>query len=131
MQGETGPTDRRPVAAIIVDTPRLGPQPERPAVRHGQVKRRKHVPQRTCVACRDKTSKRTLTRIVRTPEGTVEIDPSGKRNGRGAYLCSDPACWTKALTTPTLSRALKAEIDDDARTAMTTHLATLPDEAND
>jgi predicted RNA-binding protein YlxR (DUF448 family) len=50
--------------------------------------RPKHVPRRTCVACRETDAKRQLIRLVRTPEGTVEVDPTGKRNGRGAYLCA-------------------------------------------
>ena len=70
----------------------------------------KHVPVRTCVSCRESGAKRGLTRIVRTPEGTVIIDPSGKRNGRGAYLCEKPGCWTRATTTPLLARALNVEL---------------------
>ena len=49
--------------------------------------RRKRIPQRTCVGCRDVGDKRQLVRLVRTPGGTVEIDDTGKRPGRGAYLC--------------------------------------------
>ncbi len=60
--------------------------------------RPKHVPQRMCVACREHDAKRGLIRIVRTPEGPVGLDPTGKRNGRGAYLCHNPACWERALS---------------------------------
>lgn len=72
--------------------------------------RRKHVPQRTCVVCREKKDKRGLTRIVSTPDDGVVIDPSGKRNGRGAYLCSQSACWEKALRTNILEQALRTRI---------------------
>lgn len=69
--------------------------------------RPKHVPQRTCVVCRDTDAKRALTRIVRTGEGTIEVDPSGRKNGRGAYLCDRQECWERAVSTPILARALK------------------------
>ena len=121
MERETEPiqdqrtTEAVAPRAIIVETPRLGPQPQRPEPKRGQIRRPRHVPQRTCVACRDKEAKRTLTRIVRTPDGTVEIDPTGKRNGRGAYLCTQAVCWQRALSTPLLGRALKTEIDDPVR----------------
>ncbi len=72
----------------------------------GAGRRPKHVPQRMCVACRERDAKRALIRVVRTPEGPVEIDPTGKRNGRGAYLCDRPGCWERALKTNMLDRAL-------------------------
>ncbi len=133
MDRETEPsqidplTDASVLRAIIVTTPRLGPQPPRPEPKRVQTHRPKHVPQRTCVACRDKEAKRTLTRIVRTTDGTVEVDPTGKRNGRGAYLCSQPSCWHRALTTPLLGRALKVELDDTSRTTLQTFANSLPD----
>jgi len=71
--------------------------------------RAKHVPQRTCIACRRADAKRGLIRLVRTPEGRVEVDPTGKRNGRGAYLCHDPACWDAALKRRALERALRTD----------------------
>lgn len=73
-------------------------------------KPRKHVPLRSCIACREKRPKRELIRIVRTPEGTIEIDPKGKRSGRGAYLCRKPGCWDAALQPRNLSQALKGEV---------------------
>ncbi len=84
---------------------------ERPAERD-QVspQRRKHVPMRTCIACRQKRPKRELVRIVRTPEGSLELDPKGKRSGRGAYLCSDQTCWDLALHHEKLGRALKCQV---------------------
>ena len=127
MTRETEPSPEHTAmpVAIIVDQPRLGPQPPKPAPRRTQPLRPRHIPQRTCVACRDKEAKRSLTRIVRTPTGEIEIDPTGKRNGRGAYLCSDPRCWDKALTTPVLARALKTELTDDARDRLRAFAQTL------
>lgn len=79
----------------------------RPAVRH------KHVPQRTCVVCRRQFDKRRLTRVVRTPAGDVVIDPTGKRSGRGAYLCDQPACWDKAIRhAGILNQALNAQMSE-------------------
>jgi predicted RNA-binding protein YlxR (DUF448 family) len=65
---------------------------------------------RTCIACRQKRPKRELVRIVRTPEGNIEVDPKGKSSGRGAYLCSDQTCWALALDHEKLGRALKCQV---------------------
>ena len=77
-----------------------------------QPKRRKHTPQRTCVVCRTNANKRTLTRLVRTPDDGVLVDDTGKRSGRGAYLCDNPACWDRALTTDVLAKALRTTLSD-------------------
>ena len=81
--------------------------------------RRRHVPQRTCVVCRQKTDKRRLTRIVSTSEGRVVVDSSGKLAGRGAYLCEKVSCWEEALRGSALKRALKSDVsrEDLARLA--------------
>lgn len=80
--------------------------------------RARHVPQRTCIACRQTGDKRGLVRIVRTPEGGVQIDPTGKRSGRGAYLCHTSECWQAGLKRGLLQRALKIETiaEDDLHT---------------
>ncbi|MBE3591067.1 MAG: YlxR family protein [Firmicutes bacterium] len=72
----------------------------------------KRVPQRTCVGCGTSGAKRGLIRLVRTPEGAVVVDPTGKRNGRGAYVCS-PACFDRAAG-GRLEHALKAVIPREA-----------------
>lgn len=74
----------------------------------------RHVPVRTCVVCREKAGKRTLTRLVRTENGIV-IDPTGKLNGRGAYLCSRESCWSSALRGGILETALRVTLTDDDR----------------
>ncbi|HMT20267.1 MAG TPA: YlxR family protein [Promineifilum sp.] len=80
---------------------------------------RKHIPQRTCVVCRRQFDKRRLTRIVRTPptspseDGGVLIDPTGKQNGRGAYLCDQAPCWDKVIRQAgILNQALNAQVTD-------------------
>jgi predicted RNA-binding protein YlxR (DUF448 family) len=57
----------------------------------------RRVPARMCVSCRTSSEKRELIRIVQTPEGKVEVDETGKRPGRGAYLCRRQSCWEAAL----------------------------------
>lgn len=74
----------------------------------------KHVPVRTCVVCRERDNKRTLTRVVRTEHG-VQVDPSGKMNGRGAYLCDRESCWERAVSTDVLSRALRTTLTAEDR----------------
>lgn len=73
------------------------------------IQRQKHIPQRTCIACRQTGAKRGLIRLVRTAEGEVMIDETGKQKGRGAYLCHNPACWAAALKRRALERALRLE----------------------
>ena len=75
-------------------------------------KPKKHIPQRTCVACREVNQKRSLVRIVRTPEG-VAVDPTGRMPGRGAYLHDSRECWEKALKKGILARGLKTEISPE------------------
>ena len=67
----------------------------------------KHVPQRTCLACRKVKSKQELVRLVRAADGSIEIDPGGKKTGRGAYLCDLPECWEIGLKSGRLEHALK------------------------
>ncbi|MFZ5922887.1 MAG: YlxR family protein [Chloroflexota bacterium] len=87
----------------------------------------KHVPQRTCVGCRTVLSKRALTRVVRQPGG-VQIDPTGKLPGRGAYLHSVRSCWEQALKGG-LSNALKVALTEADRQLLSDFMASLPDEA--
>ena len=72
------------------------------------------VPQRTCIGCRVEQGKRDFVRIVRTPDGRVLVDETGKANGRGAYLHPVRACWVKALKGATIKSALKVSpaLDD-------------------
>ena len=79
----------------------------------------KRKPQRTCLGCRTSKDKNELIRIVRSPEGTVSCDLTGKANGRGAYICPDSACLAKAVKSRALARALKAEIPEDVISRLT------------
>ncbi len=73
------------------------------------------MPERTCIGCGQVRPKRLMVRVVRTVEGTVEADPTGKKSGRGAYLCKDWNCWDKALKRSALNRALKTELSPKDR----------------
>ncbi|MGH2447659.1 MAG: RNase P modulator RnpM [Chloroflexota bacterium] len=73
----------------------------------------KHVPLRSCVACRETKPKRELVRVVRPPEGEepiVRVDRTGKMNGRGAYLCPAIECWEAAQKKRALNRALQTTL---------------------
>jgi predicted RNA-binding protein YlxR (DUF448 family) len=86
--------------------------------------RQKHKPQRTCIACRDVKDKRELIRIVRSPEGKVGVDLTGKANGRGAYLCRQASCWQKSLEKNMLGRALKVTVSTEDSAALQHYLET-------
>ena len=89
-------------------------------------KRVKHIPQRTCVGCRQILPKRSLIRVVRTPQGIL-IDPTGKAAGRGAYLHNLRSCWDRGIK-GTLAHALKTDLTDQDRNTLEAFLANLPDE---
>jgi predicted RNA-binding protein YlxR (DUF448 family) len=88
------------------------------------ITRRKHIPQRTCVACREILPKRALIRIVRTPDGVL-IDPTGKVAGRGAYLHDQRSCWEKGLK-GALAHALRVELAAEEREALLVFTNSLP-----
>ena len=92
----------------------------------GSPARPRHVPQRMCVACRQIRNKRDLVRVVRTVDGRVVIDPTGKLAGRGAYLCKAGACWEAGLRRQALEHALKTSVSPEDRAALVAFGQTLP-----
>lgn len=88
--------------------------------------RRKHIPQRTCVGCREVNSKRELIRIVRVNEG-ISIDPTGKQSGRGAYLHNKKTCWEKAIK-GSLGQALRKNLSQADLEYLTANMSKLPDD---
>lgn len=68
------------------------------------------IPMRMCLGCQEMKPKKELIRVVRTPEGTVELDPSGKRNGRGAYICPQVDCFKAAVKGKRFQKALELEM---------------------
>lgn len=72
--------------------------------------KQKHIPLRTCIACRTTKPKRELLRIVRLQDGHVELDPAGKKSGRGTYLCARRSCWEIALKKGRLEHEFELEV---------------------
>ena len=72
----------------------------------------KKIPQRQCMGCRERKEKREMIRVVRTTEGEVRLDFSGKLNGRGAYICPNPECLQKARKSKALERSLEVPIPE-------------------
>ncbi len=91
--------------------------------KHPSVSR--HIPERTCIVCRQKRPKRELIRIVRTPQGVIDIDMRGKESGRGAYLCPLRDCWETEVIKKKLERALKAELTPEQRAKLAEYGRTL------
>lgn len=75
----------------------------------------KRIVSRTCIACRRIKAKREMVRLVRTVDGSVEIDPGGKKAGRGAYLCLTTQCWHNGLQGGKLEHALHTTLSVDNR----------------
>ena len=72
----------------------------------------KKIPQRKCVGCGEMKSKKELIRVVRSPEGDISLDLTGKKAGRGAYVCPDKECITKAYKGHRLEKALEKQVND-------------------
>lgn len=89
----------------------------------GRVRRQ---PQRTCIGCREVQTKRQLVRLVRTPQGQVRVDPTGKLAGRGAYLCQRESCWLEAKRTGAVRRALRVSPTEEELAEIDAHFARYP-----
>lgn len=72
----------------------------------------KKIPERKCMGCNEKLPKKELIRVVRTPEGEVLLDTTGKKSGRGAYICPKVSCYEKALKSKRLERCLEIQIPE-------------------
>lgn len=89
--------------------------------------RPRRFPERSCVACRTRGAKRGLIRLVRTPDGQIEVDPTGRRPGRGAYLCAARTCWEDALRRKALNRALRTVLTAEEVGRLREYAQTLPE----
>ncbi|AGL01290.1 RNase P modulator RnpM [Desulfoscipio gibsoniae] len=76
------------------------------------------IPERMCIGCQEMKPKKTLIRVVRTPEETIEVDRTGKRSGRGAYICPNEECLDKALKGKRLEKALKHAITEEIKESL-------------
>ena len=82
----------------------------------------KKIPMRKCLGCNEMKPKRELIRAVKSPEGEISLDLTGKKSGRGAYICSNKACFQKARKGKRLERALETAIPDSVYDAMENEL---------
>ena len=82
----------------------------------------KKIPMRMCTGCREMKQKNSLIRIVKTHEGEIKLDTTGRLNGRGAYLCKSPECLKKAQKSGALSRAFGCEVPDSVFSAIESEL---------
>lgn len=85
--------------------------------------RQKKIPMRQCLGCNEHRPKRELLRVVRDPEGNVSLDFTGKKSGRGAYICRDVKCLKKVRKNGRLARSLECEISDEVYTQMEEDIA--------
>ena len=85
----------------------------------------KHIPQRTCVACRQVKDKRQLIRLVYSADGYVQIDSSGRMPGRGAYLCNEAQCWQSGLSGNCLEHVLHIKLSNEDRERLIEYGKTL------
>ncbi|MDK2563307.1 YlxR family protein [Romboutsia sedimentorum] len=77
------------------------------------MQKQKKIPQRKCIACQERDSKKGLIRIVKNKDGKIFLDESGKANGRGAYICRDVECLKKAIKTKALNKSFKIEVHNE------------------
>src|SRR5260221_2977892 len=91
-----------------------------------QVKRPRHVPLRTCISCRQNKPKRELLRVVRTPDGHIQVDATGKKSGRGAYLCARLSCCEDAIKKKRLRHEFRHPLSTADRAGLDNFIATLP-----
>ena len=86
----------------------------------------KKIPLRMCVGCRENKPKRELIRVVRAPDGSLSMDPVGKKPGRGAYVCRQESCLTRAIKQKQLERQLEVRMTEEVAAALQYELAHLP-----
>jgi predicted RNA-binding protein YlxR (DUF448 family) len=90
------------------------------------VTRPKHIPQRICIVCRSINPKRGLVRLVRTATGGVQIDGTGKQNGRGAYVCQQASCWQTLVERNIVVSALRLSLlTEEDRAALVSFARTI------
>lgn len=86
----------------------------------------KKIPMRMCVGCREMKPKRELLRVVRSPEGEISFDLTGRKPGRGAYVCRSEVCFTRAVKQKQLERAFSAPVDETVRANLAAQIKDLP-----
>ncbi len=85
----------------------------------------KKIPMRQCVGCGEMKNKKEMLRVIKTAEDEILLDTTGKKNGRGAYICSDGDCLKKAIKTKGLERSLKTAIPQEVIENLTKEMETI------
>lgn len=80
------------------------------------------IPMRMCLGCNEMKPKKELMRVVKSPEGEISLDFTGKKNGRGAYVCRSEECFNKARKARRFEKSFSCRIDDDVYEVMTVEL---------
>jgi uncharacterized protein len=91
----------------------------------------KRIPQRMCVTCRTMRAKRELIRLVASQNGDIALDPTGKKPGRGAYVCRSRKCLEQAIRGRKLDKGLKTRVDERIIAALVAEMEILPPDAED
>ena len=91
----------------------------------------KKIPMRMCVGCREMKPKKELLRVVRSPEGEISFDLTGRKPGRGAYVCHSQECLLRAIKQKQLERTFSAPISDAVRDALSAQIVDIPKEMAD
>lgn len=90
----------------------------------------KKIPQRRCVGCMESKDKRLLIRVVRAPDGSITLDETGKKSGRGAYICPNSDCLKKARKGNRLKKSLDVEIPDEIYAGLEEQMAAMEGHAD-
>lgn len=85
----------------------------------------KKIPMRMCLGCREMKPKKELMRVVRSPEGEVSLDPTGRKPGRGAYVCKSAECLQRAIKQKQIERAFGCALSEETKAALTQTLADM------
>lgn len=101
-------------AGALVEAPGVNTEPAA-GLRGQTLPKTRHIPERSCIACGRKLPKRDLIRIVRDAQGQVRVDPTGKSNGRGSYLCAAAQCWERGIRKGGVERGLRSPVSSQDR----------------
>ncbi len=85
----------------------------------------KKIPLRQCIGCGEMKSKKEMLRVIKTPEDTIMLDATGRKNGRGAYICKNPDCLKKAIKNKGLERSLKVSIPQEVYEHLTKEMESI------
>lgn len=95
------------------------------------MQKQKKVPQRKCIVCQTRDAKKGLIRVVKNKENEIFLDPTGRANGRGAYVCANQECMIKAIKSKALNRAFRTDVDDQVYEHLLSQLEKLEEKAGE